>query len=270
MKINSIISTIVLSVLLLSSCRPNKENVIKEFTSSMNLYDSIKISELLADSFIMQDQSGFINKKQFLNNLDSIRNWNYKSRIISLKNMDSLVVTEEEMYSMLDSVLNVMPKLIKSRKYYFSNSQISKVVIDTVYNFDEYFKSLNTELIPFVFFIEEQYNKIEVKDIFNNINKYVTEYSKLSKADKKINKTIAHLQGIYISKNTLYPKVEFKGKKSVIIYLLGYVPFATSYEIDENYVKIKSEANSEILLRIKDEKTLNGEGLAGGNYEKQF
>ena len=234
----------------------------------MNLFDSSKISELLTDSFIIKDFSGSLNKKQFIHRLDSVKKWNCKTKILSVKNMDSIVVTEEEIYNLVDSVLEINPKPIKRRKYYFADGQISKIVIDTTFKLEEYSKSLNAKIVPFIFYIQDQHNISDLNDIYKNIRDYIKEYSSLSQREKKSISTLSYLQGEFNSNNSFYPKVVFKGRKSVVIYMMGFWPFTTSYEVDENYIRIRGDQNGDILLQIKNENTLIGESFAAGTYIK--
>lgn len=44
--------------------------------------------------------------------------------------------------------------------------------------------------------------------------------------------------------------------------------FPTSYERDENFIRIKTD-KSDLLFEIKDEKTLVGEGFAEGSFVKE-
>ena len=70
-----------------------------------------------------------------------------------------------------------------------------------------------------------------------------------------------------IDGNCLYNQLEFKGKNTVVISGFGE-SIAESYIIDENYIKIKTD-KSDLLFKIKDGKTLIGEGFAKGLYKKQ-
>lgn len=71
------------------------------------------------------------------------------------------------------------------------------------------------------------------------------------------------------SETSIYRKLVFKGKSTVVIYdkFIG-IPFPTSYVIDEDYIRITTD-KSDLLLRIKDNKTLEGEGWAKGVFKKE-
>ncbi len=70
------------------------------------------------------------------------------------------------------------------------------------------------------------------------------------------------------SDNPFYKSLTFKGKTTVVIKdaILG-MDFPTSYERDENYIRIKTD-KSDLLLEIVDSKTLVGEGFAEGVFTK--
>ena len=71
------------------------------------------------------------------------------------------------------------------------------------------------------------------------------------------------------SDNPFYKSLTFKGKTTVVIKdaILG-MDFPTSYERDENYIRIKTD-KSDLLLEIVDSKTLVGEGFAEGVFKKK-
>jgi len=75
--------------------------------------------------------------------------------------------------------------------------------------------------------------------------------------------------GTYVNtKSGLYKKFEFKGETSCIVTdgIFG-MPFASGYERDGNIIRIRTD-KSDLMLTIKDDKTLIGEGFAEGTYIK--
>ena len=57
-------------------------------------------------------------------------------------------------------------------------------------------------------------------------------------------------------------------RRTVTVYdaFFGF-PFTSSYDLDENYIRIRTNT-SDLLLEIKDSKTLVGDGWARGIYTK--
>ena len=93
---------------------------------------------------------------------------------------------------------------------------------------------------------------------------------------KKIDKTFVKWpkdiqpQGTFITEdNHLYKSLTFKGKKTVVIRdAIWGMDYATEYEKDEEFLRIKTD-KSDLLLEIISEDTLKGEGWAEGLYIKQ-
>ena len=92
----------------------------------------------------------------------------------------------------------------------------------------------------------------------------------LPASDRRTYRTYASLQGTYVSKNsTYYRKLTFRGKKTATIVDAFFgMSFTSSYEIDEDFVRIKTD-KSDLLFEIKDNKTLIGEGFAKGTFTKK-
>lgn len=80
--------------------------------------------------------------------------------------------------------------------------------------------------------------------------------------------SVISLSGFY--KNTkggIYSGFEFKGKSTVIVNSLG-MEFPSEYVRDENFIRIKTD-KSDLLLEMKSENILVGEGFAEGEYIKE-
>ncbi len=110
--------------------------------------------------------------------------------------------------------MEVTPNIIQKKTYRFSDDKLKSITVDTTLNYEEYMKSLNEKIIPFAFYVQDQHDIQDEKEIFKNIKKYLTEYVTLPVWDRKKYKTYASLQGSYVSKNSLYKKLIFRGKKT--------------------------------------------------------
>lgn len=78
------------------------------------------------------------------------------------------------------------------------------------------------------------------------------------------------LEGAYVSKdNPFYKSFTFKGKSTVVIKdaIFG-LDFVSSYEKDENFLRIKTD-KSDLLLQIVTADSIVGEGFAKGSFVKQ-
>lgn len=257
----------ILCMILISSCQQSKWGRVKDFIDATNSYDINEIGSLLTDSFKYYGKDT-LGKSDFLARMDSLKSVECLSTIIKNQELDSIVRTEEQVSSIIDSLLEVRPKLIQMKSYRFSNDKLKSVTVDSILNYDEYVNSLDERLGAFNFYIKDQYD-IDENELTKDIKKYLTEYMSLPASERRTYKTYASLQGTYVSKNcAFYRKVIFRGKKTAtIVDAFWGMRFTSSYEVDENYVRVKSD-KSDLLFEIKDNKTLIGEGFAKGTFTK--
>lgn len=120
-----------------------------------------------------------------------------------------------------------------------------------------------------MFYLYDKYGIEDWTKVTPDIKKYLLEYTDLSAPEKKQYKNYAFLQGTYESKDyVFYKKLIFRGKKTVTIIdaIFGF-PFSTSYELDEDIVKVRTD-RGDLLFDIKDSQTLIGEGFAIGTFIK--
>lgn len=255
---------------LFAACQSN-ERTVKAFLAATNSNDTGKISQIISEDFTYTGDFT-LNKEMYLKNIDSLKynESRFNFNLLNIQNCDSIVKTEEKLTSIVDSLLDVTPKIINNKTYRFSEGKLKSVTVDTVLNAVEYWNNLLEKAEPVEFWIKEQYGELDDNEIFTNIKKYLTEYLTLPVSERKKIKTYTNLQGVYVSDNILFTKLIFRGKKTVSVIGLGTlgVPYAASYELDENYVKIMT-GDGEFLFEIKDNKTLIGEGFAEGTYKKQ-
>jgi hypothetical protein len=71
----------------------------------------------------------------------------------------------------------------------------------------------------------------------------------------------------FIDFTCIFTEFDFKGNNSVVIRMANG-DFTSSYVIDKDYVRIKG-TGSDILLKLQDQNTLTGEGIAKGTYHKK-
>lgn len=83
-----------------------------------------------------------------------------------------------------------------------------------------------------------------------------------------IPKSEIKLAGTWISKdNSLYHILEFKGKSTVVIKTM-FGPFATSYERNEEFIRVQTD-KSDLLFEIISEDSIVGSGFADGLWVKE-
>ena len=260
--------TFLLCMVLFSSCQQSKEGIVKDFIEAENNVNTERMSRLLADSFMFYGTIDTQNKEAFLANLEYYKLGGH-TMILNIHDLDSIVKTEEQSRSIYDKYLGITPLLVQKRIYRFADNKIKSITVDSTLNYEEWAKSFNERWTPFAFWVKDKYDVDEGSGLFDNIEKYLIEYTDLPVSEKKQYKRYAHLQGTYISDDcALYKKLKFKGKRTVtIIDAIWGFPFATSYELDEDLIKIKTD-RSDLLFEIKDSQTLIGEGFAEGTFIK--
>ena len=124
-------------MILISSCQQSKWGRVKDFIDATNSYDKNEIGSLLTDSFKYYGKDT-LSKNELLARMDSLKSVEYLSTIIKSQELDSIVRTEEQVSSIIDSLLEVRPKLVQMKSYRFSNDKLESVTVDSVLNYDEY------------------------------------------------------------------------------------------------------------------------------------
>lgn len=253
---------------LLISCHQSKEGIVKDLLEAENNFQIEKLSQFLTDSFVCYG-TDTLGKEAFLARLEANKLAECQISLLNIQDLDSIVKTEEQLSTIIDVPLEIAPLIVQKKTYRFSDNKLVSITFDSVLNLDEYTKSFDEKTIPFIFWVKDQYDIKDEMEILANIKKYLPKYTNLPISEKKQYKNYAHLQGTYVSKDcTLYKKLIFKGKRTVTIIdaIFGF-PFATSYELDEDLVKIRTD-QSDLLFEIKDSQTLIGEGFASGTFIK--
>ena len=138
-----------------------------------------------------------LNKEGYLFRMDSLKSIECQSTILKIQVLDIIVKTEERELSIIDSLLEVNPAIIRKKTYRFIDDKLQSITVDSTLYLEEYFKSLHEKVIPFTFYVNDQYDIEDDKEIFANIKKYLSEYVGLPASDKKEYRHYAHLQGTY-------------------------------------------------------------------------
>jgi len=259
---------IFVCVFLFSACQKSKQAIVNDLIEAENCSEKTKISQILSDNFMFYGNDT-LNKEEYLSTIDSIKPIERKSSIMQIQDLDGIVKTEERVRSIVDSLLEVTPAIIQKKTYRFADDKLVSITVDSTLNYEDYTRSLNEKYIPFAFYVKDQYDIDDSKEIVANIKKYLSEYAGLPASDRKQYKSYANLQGTYVSRDcTFYRKLIFRGKKTVTIVdaIFGF-SFASGYELDEDIIRIRTD-KSDLLFEIKDSQTLIGEGFAKGTFRK--
>ena len=259
---------LLLGVVLLSSCQKTKLGTVNNFIDAINSYDVKNVDKFISKDFVYIDDDT-LNNTDFYSMLDSFKVHKVETIILKIEETDSLVKTEEQTRSVLDSLLGVKPIVTKEKTYRFIEDRLSSITVDTTLNYVEHKEALNEKKNAFLFFLKDKYEIEDEADIADELEKYLTEYVDLSPSDKKKYSTYGNLQGTYVSRDCpFYRKLIFRGKKTVTIVDAFFgMSFTSSYELDENYVRISTD-KSDLLFEIKDSQTLVGEGFSKGTFKK--
>lgn len=257
-----------LGVVLLSSCQKTKRGTVNSFIDAINSYDVKDIEKFVSKDFVYIDDDTLSNT-DFYSMLDSLRVHEIETIILKIEETDSLVKTEEQTRSILDSLLGVKPLVTKEKTYRFVEDRLCSVTVDTTLNYVEHKEALNEKKNAFSFFLKDKYEIEDEADIANELVKYLKEYVDLSPSDKKRYSTYGNLQGTFVSRDCpFYRKLIFRGRKTVTIVDAFFgMSFTSSYEVDENYIRISTD-KSDLLFEIEDSQTLVGEGFSKGTFKK--
>lgn len=262
---------IVTSITLLG-CQKNKESIINDFFDSLNRKDTNTVNHLLNDKLQAKVDDEIINKDDFVNYLIKGYSINKKYNILNIEDKDSILIVKIEIQSPLDTILKIKTLPINNFSLKIQNGKIINIESvkekqsNKTHN-DEYWKIYSAVL----FYLDDNHfldsvmtdtpNKREVINniITNHAHKFFQENGEIQ---TKYLKT-SSLRGVYKCNNCIYKIIEFKGTSTCLV--LGF--YATSYVVDENYIRIRTD-KGDLLLKIIDENTLEGEGWAEGYYKK--
>lgn len=88
-------------------------------------------------------------------------------------------------------------------------------------------------------------------------------------SQKKADTTINHGNSVeaFLDLTCTIEELDFKGNSTVELKMKNG-PIVTSYVVDKDYVRIKG-SGADILFKVKDNKTLSGEGVFAGEYHKK-
>ena len=257
-----------LGVVLLLSCQKTKRGTVNNFIDAINSNDVESVGKYISKDFVYIDDDT-LNITAVYSMLDSFKVHEIETIILKIEETDSLVKTEEQTRSILDTLLGVKPLVTKEKTYKFVEDRLCSVTVDTTLNYVEHKEALNEKKNAFSFFLKDKYEIEDEADIANELVKYLKEYVDLSPSDKKRYSTYGNLQGTFVSRDCpFYRKLIFRGRKTVTIVDAFFgMSFTSSYEVDENYIRISTD-KSDLLFEIKDSQTLVGEGFSKGTFKK--
>ena len=266
-----IVILLITYLVLLSSCHPSKKEIVNALINAANCYDKEKADQLISDNFTYNfDKRGQTkpqNKNDYLDYFDVFKTKEQHITILDIQDLEGLIKTKERVNDLIQTAFDEEPfTCIKT--YRFSNEKVISITIDSTLNGTK--DEIHYEKVKsFHTFMLYKYGIADENEIIANLKDYLTKYAALPASDKNLYTIYSQLQGTYVSKDcAFYKKLIFEGKKTVTIIdgIFGF-PFATSYELDDKLIKIKTD-KSDLLLEIKDSDTLVGRGWIKGTFIK--
>ncbi len=88
-------------------------------------------------------------------------------------------------------------------------------------------------------------------------------------SQKKADTTINHGNTVekFLDLTCTIEELDFKGNSTVVLKMENG-PIVTSYVVDKDYIRVKG-SGADMLFKVKDNKTLSGEGMFLGEYHKK-
>ena len=116
-----------------------------------------------------------------LQNRDSNIYHEIQSSILEMRDNDTVVSTKERVVTIIDSLLQVEPKVNRYKTYKIKNGKIISIIQDSTLNLEEYMTSLKEKMSPFLFFCSEKYPQINseheaIKNIKKILSRLFTNY----------------------------------------------------------------------------------------------
>lgn len=119
-------------------------------------------------------------------------------------------------------------------------------------------KQLRPFFILSIVFMATSCNRTQVRGL------YTCDASQKKPTTKTISKGNVNIE---MDITCMIESLHFKGDSSVLLTMNG-AGVATSYVMDGEYIRIKG-TGADFLYKIKDDKTLVGEGMFKGTYQKK-
>lgn len=258
-------------VLMLSSCSPNKEELVRDFVDHLNNERYDQAGTLISNDFSADDAiNEATGKGEYISRRKLDEEMDRRIDVTVIREDDDRLYTKEKLSTILDSLLEIDVNVHHYKTYTIKDGQISGVKLDSTSGQDAYEEAFNKVLLYVATAAEDKHGsdyKSE-SNVKKDLVKLSKEYSALSAEEKREVKLRSNLKGTYVCEGCLYDRLEFKGKSTVVVYdgFFGF-PFPSSYELDEEFIRIRTD-KSDLLLEVIDEETLEGDGWARGTFKK--
>lgn len=260
---------ILFIAIIISGCTKSKQEVVDSYFESLSNRDTFALVNCLSPNFKIEYPDTILDLSQFINYQKDDFFHEKRFDIVNSSDEDSVVKVKFNFITPLDSALGVKSKIEVDAKFYISENKIDEIIYRP--NPDTQ-KENNDEFVKYFYALkcylyDNQIFDSTINDDKSKLKKfYITNSKKFNNLDEKVRNDYyktSFLRGVYRCENCIYRKIEFLGKSTCMI--LGF--FGTSYVVDDNFIRIKTD-KGDLILRIIDKNTLEGEGWASGLYKK--
>ena len=256
----------ILAITLIS-CKRNSTEIVSDYFNSINSKDTSKLSLILGEKFKTTFDNTPLNKISFKRFISEGFEYDQIFEIIKTTDRDSLIEVKVKYKQPLDSLflIKALPEVdykffIKDSKIYQIDSKSDQLTLE------QHKKEFNRKYFGVLYYLMDNNlldDNVTKKNVDDYIKKYYSKFTSENKETQEKYFNTAFLRGTYECKKCIYGNIEFKGLSTCMV--LGF--YGTSYVVDENYIRIKTD-KGDLILKIKDENTLIGEGWAEGIYKK--
>ena len=266
---------IFVCVILFSACQQSKQGIVKDLLEAENSFEKEKVNQLLSDSFMFYGPET-LNKDEYLSRVDSLKSIECQSTILKIQVLDSIVKTEEQERSIIDSLLEVTPAIIRHKTYRFVDDKLLSITVDSTLHFEEYYKSLNEKVIPFTFYVNDQYDIEDGKELYANINRDIEaalprisdSYMTTPKFHFNTAAAYAFAARFNLMIHNYDKAIEYASKVLKTAKMRDYSQYMNLGAEDIKNAYIKSSENANLL--IISAYSTNGRALQGSSYYKRF
>ena len=127
----------IVCVILFSACKQSKQGIVQDLLEAENSFEKEKVNQFLSDSFMFYGPET-LNKEGYLSRVDSLKSIECQSTILKIQVLDSIVKTEEQERSIIDSLLEVTPAIIRKKTYRFIDDKLQSITVDSTLYLEEY------------------------------------------------------------------------------------------------------------------------------------
>lgn len=255
---------------LLVGCSKSKESLVNDYFESLRKRDTATLIKYLDSKFEANNGDTTIDRSAFILRQQDEFFHEKRFDISDITDEDSLIRVKFTSWTPMDSALEVNTRFKLVIKFYFNNNKINKLIYEVDRDLKkEYNDEFRKKYTALRWFLEDKGvidTTIANDDRVGYRNFFIKNSTKFNNANPKLKEDYirtSFIRGTYTCNDCIYREIQFKGKSTCLV--LGF--YGTSYEVDEDYIRIKTD-KGDLIFKIIDSNTLEGEGWAAGTYRK--